>query len=154
MAEMRILDSPAAPKRSEFAARNKPELKTTLMNPQKTNPRFSPVRSVAALVLELSLGSAMLAQAQVQEYEGFNYSGTVLNTQSGGTGWGANIWTNTDGNAVLSNDGVSLAFPPSVSHSAPEPVAPPAPVEPAPAATTETAPRKAGWWSRRFGNGE
>ena len=43
---------------------------------------------------------------------------------------------------------------PSVSHSAPEPVAPPAPVEPAPAATTETAPRKAGWWSRRFGNGE
>jgi hypothetical protein len=88
------------------------------MNQQKTNPRFSPVRSVAALVMELSLGSAMLTQAQVQEYDGFNYSGTVLNTQSGGTGWGANIWTNTDGNAVLSNDGVSLAFPPSVSHSA------------------------------------
>jgi len=37
--------------------------------------------------------------------------------------------------------------------SAPEPVASPAPAaaEPTPA---EAAPRKAGWWSRRFGNGE
>jgi ribonuclease E len=46
---------------------------------------------------------------------------------------------------------------PSVSHSAPEPVAAapaPAPAQPAPAAATEAAPRKAGWWSRRFGNGE
>jgi ribonuclease E len=44
----------------------------------------------------------------------------------------------------------------TVSHSAPEPVASPAPApaEPAPAAASETAPRKAGWWSRRFGNGE
>jgi ribonuclease E len=42
---------------------------------------------------------------------------------------------------------------PSVSQSAPEQPAPPAP-EPAPAAGTEDAPRKAGWWSRRFGNGE
>lgn len=42
---------------------------------------------------------------------------------------------------------------PPVSHSAPEPVAPAA--EPAPAETTTTeAPRKAGWWSRRFGNAE
>jgi ribonuclease E len=45
---------------------------------------------------------------------------------------------------------------PAVSHSAPEPMAAPAPApaEPAPAATDEAAPRKAGWWSRRFGNGE
>ena len=43
---------------------------------------------------------------------------------------------------------------PSVSQSAPEPMASPAPAEPEPAATGETAPRKAGWWSRRFGNGE
>ena len=42
---------------------------------------------------------------------------------------------------------------PSVSQSAPEQTAPPAP-EPAPAEATEAAPRKAGWWSRRFGNGE
>lgn len=45
---------------------------------------------------------------------------------------------------------------PAVSHSAPEPAAPVAPAtEPAPAETTTTeAPRKAGWWSRRFGNAE
>ncbi len=43
---------------------------------------------------------------------------------------------------------------PSVSHSAPEPMTAPEPAEPAPAATGEAAPRKAGWWSRRFGNGE
>ncbi|SHM32732.1 RNAse E [Bradyrhizobium lablabi] len=45
--------------------------------------------------------------------------------------------------------------PAAVSHSAPEPVASPAPSEPAPAESGEAAaPRKAGWWSRRFGNGE
>jgi ribonuclease E len=48
---------------------------------------------------------------------------------------------------------------PSVSHSSAEPVTPPAPAEPAqaepaPASTSEAAPRKAGWWSRRFGNAE
>jgi ribonuclease E len=45
----------------------------------------------------------------------------------------------------------------AVSHAAPEPMAAPpapAPAEPAPVATGEAAPRKAGWWSRRFGNGE
>ncbi len=46
---------------------------------------------------------------------------------------------------------------PAVSHSEAEPAATapaPAPAEPAPAAASEAAPRKAGWWSRRFGNGE
>jgi ribonuclease E len=45
---------------------------------------------------------------------------------------------------------------PAVSHAEPAPAAPPAPAaaEPAPAAADEAAPRKAGWWSRRFGNGE
>ena len=46
---------------------------------------------------------------------------------------------------------------PPVSHSQPEP-ATPAPAEPASAessaATDDTQPRRAGWWSRRFGNGE
>jgi ribonuclease E len=51
------------------------------------------------------------------------------------------------------------ASPASVSHSQPaEPVPAPAPVPPPaqPAAETaaETQPRRAGWWSRRFGNGE
>ncbi len=35
----------------------------------------------------------------------------------------------------------------------PEPAAP-APQQPAPQAEADTAPRRAGWWSRRFGNGE
>jgi ribonuclease E len=45
---------------------------------------------------------------------------------------------------------------PSVSHGAPEPFKSPAPAptEPAPATSDEGAPRKAGWWSRRFGNAE
>jgi ribonuclease E len=42
---------------------------------------------------------------------------------------------------------------PSVSRSQPEPSAP-APAEPAPGATDDGQPRRAGWWSRRFGNGE
>ncbi|MBX9647322.1 MAG: Rne/Rng family ribonuclease [Xanthobacteraceae bacterium] len=44
---------------------------------------------------------------------------------------------------------------PAVSHHTPEPVASPASAEPTPAAGgDDAAPRKAGWWSRRFGNGE
>ena len=39
------------------------------------------------------------------------------------------------------------------SHSQPAEPAP-APAEPAADTTTDTQPRKAGWWSRRFGNGE
>jgi ribonuclease E len=43
----------------------------------------------------------------------------------------------------------------AVSHHTPEPVASPASAEPTPAASgDDAAPRKAGWWSRRFGNGE
>jgi ribonuclease E len=40
------------------------------------------------------------------------------------------------------------------SRSQPEPSPPPAPAEPASETTTDTQPRRAGWWSRRFGNGE
>jgi ribonuclease E len=43
---------------------------------------------------------------------------------------------------------------PAASHSAPEPAPAAAQEEPAPAASGDTQPRKAGWWSRRFGNGE
>ncbi len=41
-----------------------------------------------------------------------------------------------------------------VSHGQPEPSAAPAPAEPASEATNDSQPRRAGWWSRRFGNGE
>ena len=43
----------------------------------------------------------------------------------------------------------------STDQAQPEPpAAAAAPAQPATEATTETQPRKAGWWSRRFGNGE
>jgi ribonuclease E len=42
----------------------------------------------------------------------------------------------------------------SANRSQPEPSAAPAPAQPASEPTTETQPRRAGWWSRRFGNGE
>ena len=41
-----------------------------------------------------------------------------------------------------------------VSHGQPEPSAAPAPAQPASEATNDSQPRRAGWWSRRFGNGE
>jgi ribonuclease E len=51
-------------------------------------------------------------------------------------------------------DAQPAAAAPSVSHSQPVPVASPAPAESASDTATDTQPRKAGWWSRRFGNGE
>jgi ribonuclease E len=42
----------------------------------------------------------------------------------------------------------------SVNRSQPEPSAAPAPAQPASETTTDTQPRRAGWWSRRFGNSE
>jgi ribonuclease E len=47
------------------------------------------------------------------------------------------------------------ASPAPVSHSQPaEPAPAPAPVPPPAQPAAETQPRRAGWWSRRFGNGE
>jgi ribonuclease E len=43
---------------------------------------------------------------------------------------------------------------PPVDRSQPEPSSAPAPAQPASETTTDTQPRRAGWWSRRFGNGE
>jgi ribonuclease E len=45
------------------------------------------------------------------------------------------------------------ALPP-VNHSPSEPPAPAATEEPVAGTADDTQPRKAGWWSRRFGNGE
>ena len=53
--------------------------------------------------------------------------------------------------SFLANAQPDVAAP--VSHSAPQPAAPPASAEPA-SETTDNQPRRAGWWSRRFGNGE
>jgi ribonuclease E len=42
----------------------------------------------------------------------------------------------------------------SEPHGQPEPPLAPAPAEPASETASDTQPRRAGWWSRRFGNGE
>ncbi len=47
---------------------------------------------------------------------------------------------------------LSAAQPAAVSDSPPS--AAPAPAQPAPEAASESQPRKAGWWSRAFGNGD
>lgn len=87
------------------------------MNPHLFRLRWFSLRNVLSALCVGWLGAAPLAPAQVDEYEGFEYTGTALNGQNGGTGWGANAWTDPDGNAPLSDDGVSLAFPPSVNHA-------------------------------------
>jgi ribonuclease E len=53
-------------------------------------------------------------------------------------------------------DAQPAAATPPVEHSQPEPAQPaPAPAQPTGETTTDdTQPRRAGWWSRRFGNGE
>jgi ribonuclease E len=53
-------------------------------------------------------------------------------------------------------DAQPAAATPPVEHSQPEPAQPaPGPAQPtAETATDDTQPRRAGWWSRRFGNGE
>lgn len=74
------------------------------------------LRTVSLALLALGLASATPAKAQLLEYEGFNYTGTALHLQNGGSGWG-NAWTNTDSNLLLSNDGMSLTYPPAVAFS-------------------------------------
>jgi ribonuclease E len=56
-------------------------------------------------------------------------------------------------------DAQPAAPAPVVGHSQPAepdqaPVAVPPPAQPAAETSTENQPRRAGWWSRRFGNGE
>ncbi len=84
------------------------------MNSKKIACLF-PARTAAVLV-GLSLAWATLASAEVSEYDGFDYTGTALDGQNGGTGWGG-AWANTDGTATLSNDGISLTFPLGVTHT-------------------------------------
>jgi ribonuclease E len=55
--------------------------------------------------------------------------------------------------SFLANAQPEAATSASTDHSPPEPPVPAAP-EPAPAGDVASQPRKAGWWSRRFGNGE
>lgn len=66
---------------------------------------------VLGLVMAVAVG---IARADLLEYEGFDYSGTTIDGQNGGSGWGS-AWDDGDGDfARLSNDDISLdsaAFP-------------------------------------------
>lgn len=60
---------------------------------------------------------ALRAEAALLEYEGFDYPGSLgssLHTLNGGTGWGANAWSNASNDATLDSANTSLAFPPGV----------------------------------------
>ena len=51
------------------------------------------------------------AHATLENFDSFNYSGTALSAQSGGTGW-SGAWTITAAtDNSLSNDSVSLSYP-------------------------------------------
>ncbi|MBN2507940.1 MAG: immunoglobulin domain-containing protein [Verrucomicrobia bacterium] len=81
----------------------------------KTRRATSPI--VCAALILCGLCGATVAPGQVQKYEGFDYTGTALHGQNGGTGWAGNAWSDSDADTPLSNDGVSLTFPASVNHS-------------------------------------
>jgi hypothetical protein len=85
------------------------------MKPHLIDSLVSSVRVVSTAAVALFIGGAALAHAQLLAYEGFNYPGTALAGQSGGTGWGANAWSDADGDTPLASDGLSLAFPALVS---------------------------------------
>jgi hypothetical protein len=73
------------------------------------------IRSLAAYIAAacaLSMGTTSLsASAALIAYDGFDYTGTALETQNGGTGW-TDGWFNTGStDNQLSDDGTSLAFP-------------------------------------------
>ena len=71
-------------------------------------------KALQALAALFMAGSA-LAQGQVLEYEGFDYTGAGLNAQNGGTGWNGHAWSDTDLDTPVATNGSSLSFPLPVS---------------------------------------
>jgi hypothetical protein len=73
----------------------------------KRSTGFFAALALVALPLTVSTASAALT-----DYEGFDYGGTTLNGQSGGTGWnGGWIATGISPSDTLSNDATSLSYP-------------------------------------------
>jgi hypothetical protein len=65
------------------------------------------ITTIVALAVSASTTSAALT-----DYDGFDYSGTTLNGQNGGTGWsGGWIATGASPSDNLSNDATSLSYP-------------------------------------------
>lgn len=62
---------------------------------------------MALVCVFVSVLFSVNVNADLLEYEGFDYSGTNINGQSGGTGWGG-AWSDTDTDLNLSDDNSSL----------------------------------------------
>jgi hypothetical protein len=79
--------------------------------------KIYPPRTFALLGATFLFGTVGLnvsSQAALIAADAFDYSGTTLNGQDGGTGWnGAYFATGAAASVMLSDDGVSLAYPTS-----------------------------------------
>jgi hypothetical protein len=70
----------------------------------------SPRGAIIGIALLLCFAASNL-RAGLMDYDPFAYSGTALNGQNGGNGWGG-AWFNTAStDNTLTNDGVSLSYP-------------------------------------------
>src|SRR3954469_15457993 len=80
----------------------------------RNQPNLITMKTVLFRLVVLTGTVALLssARASLFEYDGFDYSGTALATQNGGTGWnGAWFTTASSQPNSLSNDGISLSYP-------------------------------------------
>ncbi len=76
--------------------------------------RFRTVVPCGTFAFFLLLAVAPTAlHAGLIDSDAFDYSGTALNTQNGGFGWGGAWFTTATTDNALSNDGVSLQYPTS-----------------------------------------
>lgn len=80
-----------------------------------TTTRFRAAALPGAIAFFVLIASASTTtQAALIDYDAFNYSGTALAAQNGGTGW-SGAWFTTSGSSAnsLTDDGVSLQYPTS-----------------------------------------
>jgi hypothetical protein len=76
----------------------------------RNNVRVTAVRCTIGLFFLIAFACAT-SQAALVVYDGFNYSGTGLAAQNGGTGWSGPWFNTATTDNSLSNDGVSLQYP-------------------------------------------
>jgi hypothetical protein len=74
-------------------------------------------KSKSAAVALMLMGALPLltskAHAALNDYDGFDYTGTALNGQSGGSGWNGGWFTTSTTDNTLSDDSTSLTYPAS-----------------------------------------
>src|SRR3954453_13999129 len=72
--------------------------------------RFFLLRSACAVIFFGGIVAAPVSAALIN-YDGFDYTGTNLNGQNGGTGWSGGWFNTVSADNTLTNDGVSLSYP-------------------------------------------